>query len=115
MELTDYIDPDEGRDDEIVTAEAAHECFNCGKACDELQHVPEFDYMGCEDCLDEAMELLAREAAGKQLYPAEKQILAFARRRPCVHCKTNIAGWDSIYCSDTCKQAFLRSLCQEVA
>jgi len=70
---------------------------------------------GCEDCLDEAMELLAREAAGKELYPAERQILAAARRRPCVHCKTKNARWDSIYCSDICKQAFLRSLRQEVA
>ena len=114
MELTDYIDADEGRDS-APEPEAAHECFNCGKACDELHHVPEFDYMGCEDCLNEAMELLAREAAGKELYPAERQILAAARRRPCVHCKTKIARWDSIYCSDTCKQAFLRSLRQEVA
>ena len=64
MELTDYIDAAEGRDD-LVEPEAAHECFNCGKACDELHHVPEIDYMGCEDCLDEAMELLAREAAGR--------------------------------------------------
>ena len=114
MELTDYIDAAEGRDD-LVEPEAAHECFNCGKACDELHHVPEFDYMGCEDCLNEAMELLAHEATNKELYPAEWQILAAARRRPCVHCKTKIARWDSIYCSDICKQAFLRFLRQEVA
>src|SRR5215471_7893510 len=91
MELTDYIDADEGRM-EAEPAEAAHECFNCGKACDELHHVPEFDYMGCEDCLDEAMELLARESAGKELYPAERQILVAVRRRTCVHCKTKIAA-----------------------
>src|SRR5499426_2892340 len=114
MELTDYIDADEGRDD-AAEPEAACECFNCGQGCDELHHVPEFDYMGCEDCLDEAMELLAREAAGEELYAAEHQILAAARRRPCVYCKTKNTRWDSIYCSDTCKQAFLRSLRQEVA
>jgi len=114
MELTDYIDADEGRE-EVAEPEAAHECFNCGKACDELHHVPEFDYMGCQQCLDEAMALLEAEAAGKELYPAERQILAAARRHPCAHCKIKIARWDSIYCSDICKQAFLRSLRQEVA
>src|SRR5215471_8074821 len=91
MELTNYIDADEGRM-EAEPAEAAYECFNCGRACDELHHVPEFDYMGCQECLDEAMELLAREAAGKELYPAERQILAAAGLRPCVHCKTKIAA-----------------------
>jgi hypothetical protein len=80
MELTDYIDSDEGRM-EAEPAEAAYECFNCGKTCDQLHYVPEFDYMGCEECLDEAMALLEAEAAGKELYPAERQILAAARRK----------------------------------
>ena len=83
MELTDYIDADEGRIE--AEPEAAHECFNCGKACDELHHVPEFDYMGCEGCLDEVLALLEAEAAGKELYPAERQILAAARRKPMGH------------------------------
>jgi hypothetical protein len=47
--------------------------------------VPEFDYMGCEDCLDEAMGLLEREAGGQELWPAERQILAVARRKPMGH------------------------------
>ena len=80
MELTDYIDGDEGRD-EVAQSEAAGECFNCGRRAGELHHVPEFDYMGCEECLDEAMALLEAEAAGKELYPAERQILAAARRK----------------------------------
>src|SRR5262249_14355675 len=114
MEFTDYIDPDEGRDEPAI-AEAPFECFNCGKGCGQLHYVPEFDYMGCEECLDEAMEQLASEAAGMESDSAELQILAAARRRPCVHCNTKIARWNSIYCSDICKQAFLRSLRQEVA
>jgi hypothetical protein len=81
MELTDYIDWDEGRD-EVAQSEAACECFNCGRQCGELHHVPEFDYMGCEDCLDEAMRLLEREASGKELWPAERQILAKVRPKP---------------------------------
>jgi hypothetical protein len=81
MELTDYIDGDEGRDD-VAQSEAAGECFNCGRRSGVLHHVPEFDYMGCEDCLDEAMRLLERKASGQELWPAERQVLAVARRKP---------------------------------
>jgi len=29
-----------------------------------------------------------------------------AAPRPCAHCKSKQARWDSIYCSEACKQAF---------
>lgn len=45
----------------INNFDAANQCFNCGKGCDELHYVPEFDYMGCDDCLDEAMKVIERE------------------------------------------------------
>jgi hypothetical protein len=57
-------------------------CGNCGKVTAELHNVPEFDYIGCTECLEEAVALLEAEAAGKELYPAERQILAAARRKP---------------------------------
>jgi hypothetical protein len=81
MDYNDYIDWDEGPEDASISV-AINICENCGKRCDELHHVPEFDYMGCEDCLDEAMRLLEREAGGKELWPAERQILAVIRRKP---------------------------------
>jgi len=37
-------------------------CQNCGDSCSHLTHVPEFDYMACETCLDEAIAILAKEA-----------------------------------------------------
>jgi hypothetical protein len=37
-------------------------CENCRESCERLTHVPEWDYMGCDDCMEEAMIVLAREA-----------------------------------------------------
>ena len=39
------------------------ECQNCGATVDRVTHVPEFDYMGCDDCMAEAIAQIAREAA----------------------------------------------------
>lgn len=41
------------------------DCENCGRSVQKVLHVPEFDYLGCEDCYDEAMRVLAREEAEK--------------------------------------------------
>jgi hypothetical protein len=53
-------------------------CGNCGKVGVELHHVPEFDYMGCDDCMEEALALLATEAAGTT-YAADRQVLRVLR------------------------------------
>lgn len=37
-------------------------CFNCGARVEELHRVPDFDYMGCDACYDEAIAVLAAEA-----------------------------------------------------
>lgn len=38
-------------------------CENCNQVVDRLTQVPEFDYMGCDDCMAEALAVLASEAA----------------------------------------------------
>jgi hypothetical protein len=40
---------------------AVLECENCGKACEKLHDVPEFNYKGCDVCMEEAQHALARE------------------------------------------------------
>ena len=62
MELMDYIDWDEGRDF-ASHAEAHGKCENCGQTGERLTLVPEFDYMGCDECMEEALAVIAREEA----------------------------------------------------
>jgi hypothetical protein len=47
--------------DDAIYSAAVNVCENCGRACETLHHVPEFDYMGCDDCLAEAMAEIVRE------------------------------------------------------
>ena len=62
MTTADYIDWDEGRDFKDVTfSVAVLQCENCGQSCERVTHVPEFDYMGCDDCMEEALAVIARE------------------------------------------------------
>ena len=39
-----------------------YKCQNCGKIVDRLTPVPEFNYMGCDDCMEEALAVIAHEA-----------------------------------------------------
>ena len=59
MTAADYIDWDEGRD--FPAPAADNECENCGRTCERLTRVPEFNYMGCDDCMEEALAVIARE------------------------------------------------------
>jgi hypothetical protein len=43
-------------------AAPANECQNCGNSVETLHRVPEFDYMGCDDCMEEALAVIARDA-----------------------------------------------------
>lgn len=63
MDITDYIDWDEGRDFEDASfSVAVLKCENCGTTnCERLTRVPEFDYMGCDECMEEALAVIARE------------------------------------------------------
>jgi hypothetical protein len=78
LELTDYIDADEGRDFGDATASGVVEpCENCGRTGERLTLVPEWEYMGCDDCMGEALAALAAEAAAKK--PAARAIAAAPR------------------------------------
>jgi len=61
MEAIDYIDWDEGRDFAVQSSSAIDHCENCGRGGERLTRVPEFDYMGCDDCMEEALAVIARE------------------------------------------------------
>ncbi len=43
-------------------SEAVNICQNCHQAVERLTLVPEFLYMGCDDCMEEALAVIAREA-----------------------------------------------------
>jgi hypothetical protein len=58
MEAIDYIDWDEGRDFAAPPSAAIDRCENCGRTGERLTRVPEFDYMGCDDCMEEALAVI---------------------------------------------------------
>jgi hypothetical protein len=53
-----YDDAPNGESEETV---AVLECENCHKACGKLHDVPEFNYKGCDACMEEAQHELACE------------------------------------------------------
>ena len=62
MEMNDYIDYDEGyRFRDAAFSVAVLECLNCKRVIDRLTLVPEFDYMGCDDCMEDALAVIASE------------------------------------------------------
>ena len=63
--------PDAGRD--ALYSAAVHICQNCGQTADRLTLVPEFDYMGCDACMAEALAVLAVEAAMPKPARIERQ------------------------------------------
>jgi hypothetical protein len=65
MTTADYIDWDEGRDFAAAPSAAVDRCENCGRTGQRLTRVPEFDYMGCDDCMEEALAVIAREEEGR--------------------------------------------------
>ena len=40
--------------DELPKRTYPNNCQNCGKACERLTYIPEFDYYGCDGCVAEA-------------------------------------------------------------
>jgi len=54
--------------DEIVNSTYhpdGYVCPNCGVVTDRLTLVPEFDYLGCDDCMEEALKQIERQQARK--------------------------------------------------
>jgi hypothetical protein len=43
-------------------------CQNCGVVTDRLTLVPEFDYMGCDECMEEALKA-DRSRGGSEARP----------------------------------------------
>jgi hypothetical protein len=66
-----YYGRDQGADEE-------EGCGNCGKVNVPLHHVPEFDYMGCDECMEEALKVLMAESAGS-VGAADRQVLRIMR------------------------------------
>ena len=60
MNYADYIDWDEGRDFATPVVEFL-DCKGCGKSTSTLTHVPEFDFMGCAECVKECAAVIASE------------------------------------------------------
>src|ERR1041384_7268891 len=38
-------------------------CQNCGRSADRLTFIPEFEYMGCDDCVEESHSVLTVEGS----------------------------------------------------
>jgi hypothetical protein len=67
MTTADYIDWDEGRDfGDASSSFAVLQCENCRCTCERVTRVPEFDYMGCDECMEEALAVIAREEQTEQ-------------------------------------------------
>jgi hypothetical protein len=41
-------------------------CENCGQTVDRVTLVPKFEYLGCDDCMVEALRQIVREAGGTE-------------------------------------------------
>jgi hypothetical protein len=77
------------------------ECDNCGHVTNVFAYYETCDMNICEDCDHTCVD------------PSDA-IERIAGPRKCASCASP-ARWDSIYCSDRCKDAFLRSLSVEAA
>lgn len=49
------------REESASHSEAVLTCQNCGQSAERLTLVPEFEYMGCDECMEEALAVIARE------------------------------------------------------
>lgn len=61
MNYFSRLDRNEDGSPDVLASAAVNICENCGQTADRLTLVPEFDYLGCDDCMEEAMTVLARE------------------------------------------------------
>lgn len=55
------LDRNEDGSPDILASVAVHICENCRQSAQRLTLVPEFEYMGCDDCMEDAMAVLAKE------------------------------------------------------
>ena len=59
-------DRDEDGYPDASHSEAINICQNCRKSAERLTRVPEWDYMGCDECMEEALAVIAREQAERK-------------------------------------------------
>jgi hypothetical protein len=62
-------------EDGFYDVPAVHECENCGRSGQRLTLVPEFDYMGCDDCMEEALAVIERGAVQPAKYEPMQGVL----------------------------------------
>jgi len=56
-------------------------CQNCGVTA-HLSLVPEFNYMGCDDCMEEALAVIAHDHRQAGVDALRKQVAACSRANP---------------------------------
>ena len=61
IDACDYIDWDERDFGDASESAAVNECDNCHRTCERLSHIPEWDFMACDDCMDECAAILEQE------------------------------------------------------
>jgi hypothetical protein len=59
-------DRDEDGYPDASHSEAINVCQNCRAHVERLTLVPEFEYMGCDECMEEALAVIAREQAERK-------------------------------------------------
>jgi hypothetical protein len=70
--MSDYIDPDEGRDPVAPFFTEGEPCENCGAACESGTRtwILGFNYFACDNCAEEARIMLFAEENCPVLYDA---------------------------------------------
>jgi hypothetical protein len=49
-------------------------CQNCTRTVDSISMVPEYEYMGCDDCMLEALAVLAEESKAALKIPQDPEL-----------------------------------------
>jgi len=71
-------------------------CANCGATVDRVTLVPEFEYLGCDDCMAEALAVIARERA-EDVVAAKELPLASSRSPAAWSSSFTASAWDCLH------------------
>jgi len=83
MKRYSRLDRNEDGSPDIPEFMSSNECGNCGEKAARLTHVPEFNYMGCDECVEEAMRVIAAEVAKPALDEVRRERLSFLLETGC--------------------------------
>jgi len=61
----------------MPASKLALKCEKCGRSADRVTLVPEFNFMGCDDCHSEALRAIAAEAANPAVDEVRRERLNF--------------------------------------